>query len=247
MNVPEVVLVTGASRGIGRAVAVELAKLGGTVVLACRTSSPVADAALEEVRSAGAASAFLVTGDLGVPAEATRVVCDAAERAGGLDVLVNNAAIQRSSMAHTMRDEDWHDVIGVNLSSVFFTCRAALQLMRPRRRGHIINVASASSYVAHPGACSYVASKHGLIGLTKALAVENASHGVLVNAIAPGLTHTDMTAALSGAQRERLLGTVPLGRMAEAGEQASLVRWLVTEATYSTGNVFHASGGVAMG
>jgi NAD(P)-dependent dehydrogenase (short-subunit alcohol dehydrogenase family) len=243
----KVALVTGASRGIGRAIAVELGACGAVVGLGCRRRSAALDSALDEVLTAGAAAAYAVEGDLLAPAAAKRMVDETIQTSGTIDILINNAAVQRSAMAHKMSDDDWLEVIALDLSAAFFTSRAALAVMRAKRSGHIVNVASASSVLAQPGAASYVAAKHGLIGLTKALAVENAGHGVLVNAIAPGLTRTDMTLGLSDEQRDGLMKRVPLGRLAEAREHARLVRWLVTEASYSTGNVFHASGGVVMG
>lgn len=242
-----VALVTGASRGIGRAIAVELARRGARLFLGCRERSAAARAALDEVVTMGVDEPAIVEADHRDPTSAGRAVERVVAEAGAIDVLVNNAAIQRSAMAHKMADEDWLDVVRVNLDAVFFASRAALSSMRPRRSGHIVNVASASSYVAQPGAASYVASKHGVIGLTKALALENARHGIFVNAIAPGITNTDMTSSLDDTSRRALLDIVPIGRMAEPQEHARLVGWLVAEGSYSTGNVFHASGGVTMG
>lgn len=242
-----VALVTGGSRGIGRAIAVELARRGARVFLGCRKRSPAAEAALDEVATVGRAEPSIVEADHREPRRAAEAVEHVVSTAGTIDILVNNAAIQRSAMAHKMADDDWLDVMRVNLDAVFFASRAALPSMREKRSGHIVNVASASSYVAQPGAASYVASKHGLIGLTKALAIENARHGVLVNAIAPGLTNTDMTSSLSEAGRNALLELVPLRRLAEPAEHARLVGWLVAEGSYCTGNVFHSSGGVTMG
>jgi NAD(P)-dependent dehydrogenase (short-subunit alcohol dehydrogenase family) len=145
-----------------------------------------------------------------------------------------------------MSDADWHDVMNTNLSAVFYLCRAVLVSMLEARAGHIVNVASASSFMGQRGAASYVASKHGLIGLTRALAIETAPSGILVNAVAPGLTDTDMVRNLTPEQREGLLKMVPLRRIAAPEEVAAMVSFVITRAGYSTGNVFHVSGGVVM-
>jgi NAD(P)-dependent dehydrogenase (short-subunit alcohol dehydrogenase family) len=179
--------------------------------------------------------------------QADRLVREVLEAWGRLDVLVNNAGIQRSAMAHRTSDEDWHDVIAVNLSAAFFTSRAALPAMRAAGRGHIVNVASASSFLAQPGACAYVASKHGLIGLTKALALENAAKGVCVHAVAPGLTDTDLVRGLDDKQRSALRALVPMGRLADPSEVALAVGWLVAGSSYTTGNTLHVNGGVVLG
>lgn len=242
----QVAIVTGASRGIGRAIAVRLGGLGATVIVNYRVGRDSAEAAVREVVAAGGA-ARAGQADVGRPAEARRLVEDALAEHGRIDVLVNNAAIQRAAPLHKMTDGDWQDVIDVNLSAVFHLCRAALPAMLAARRGHIINVTSASAFTAQRGAASYVASKAGLIGLTKALALETASKGILVNAISPGLTDTDLVRGLTDAQRQALLGMVPLGRIAAPEEVAAMVGFLVTDARYSTGNVFHVSGGVVLG
>lgn len=242
----QVVLVTGGSRGIGRAIALRLAAKGATLVVNYRSEEAAAASVVARIEGVGG-QAVAVQADVGRPDEAQRLVDGVLEQFGQLDVLVNNAGIQRSAMAHKMSDADWHDVIAVNLSAPFFLSRAALPAMRAAGRGHIVNIASASSFVAQPGVASYVASKHALIGLTKALALENAKKGVLVNAVAPGLTRTDMVSGLTEAQRAGLERLVPMGRLGEPAEVARLVEWLVTEGSYSTGNTFHVSGGVALG
>ncbi|MEZ4293445.1 MAG: 3-oxoacyl-ACP reductase family protein [Polyangiaceae bacterium] len=241
-----VAVVTGASRGIGRAIAVRLARLGATVVLNYRSQDAEASEAASLARAAGG-EAEVLKADIGRPAEARSLIEQVLARHGRIDILVNNAAIQRSALLHAMTDADWHDVIDVNLNSVFHLCRAALPSMIAARRGHIVNIASASSFMAQPGASSYVASKHALIGLTKALALETASKGILVNAVAPGLTDTDLVRGLTENQKNALLTKVPLRRLASPDEIAAMVELVITAATYSTGNVFHAGGGVVMG
>jgi NAD(P)-dependent dehydrogenase (short-subunit alcohol dehydrogenase family) len=146
-----------------------------------------------------------------------------------------------------MTDAQWDEALAVNLSAAFYLCRAVLPSMRNAGAGNIVLIASASASVAQAGAAGYVAAKHGLIGLTKALALESASKGIRVNAVSPGLTETDLVANLSPEARAGLLARVPLGRIASAEEIAATVEWVVCGATYATGNVFHASGGVAMG
>jgi NAD(P)-dependent dehydrogenase (short-subunit alcohol dehydrogenase family) len=240
-----VALVTGASRGIGRAIAVQLGALGARVVVNFRDQAAKADETARLVGEAGGAGEPSQA-DVGRPAEARRLVEELLARHGRLDVLVNNAAIQRSAMLHKMSDADWQEVIDVNLSSVFHLCRAALPSMLAAKRGSIVNVASASAFMAQRGAASYVASKHGLIGLTKALALETASKGIRVNCVAPGLTDTDLVRDLTDAQRSALLGMVPLGRIGAPEEVARMVALVVVDATYSTGNVFHVGGGVVM-
>lgn len=242
----QVAIVTGASRGIGRAIALHLARLGASVVVNYRSAEDKALAVVREIEAAGG-SARCVRADVGDPEQAAALVAGVIEAHGRVDLLINNAGIQRSGMAHKMADADWHDVLAVNLGAAFFTSRAALPSMRAAGRGHIVNIASASSFVAQAGAVGYVASKHGLIGLTKALALENARKGVQVNAVAPGLTRTDMVTGLDEKQRAALERIVPMGRLGEPEEVASLVGWLVTEGRYSTGNTFHVSGGVALG
>ncbi len=244
MSEPSTVVVTGATRGIGRAIAVEFAAHGASVVVNGRRAVHEAERTAGLVRDAGA-DALVVMADVSQPAGADALIAATLEWTGRLDVLVNNAGIQRSAMAHRMGDEDWLDVVHTNLSAPFWLSRAALRHMREARTGAIVNVASASSFVAQVGAASYVASKHGLIGLTKALALEAASRGIRVNAVAPGLTDTDMVRSLSAEQMVPLKQMIPMGRIATPVEVAKMVYWVAEEATYSTGNVFHVSGGVA--
>ena len=241
-----VCIVTGASRGIGRAVALRLGRLGATIIVNYRSARAEAEEVARQVADSGG-RAEVVTADVGRPEEARRLVETTVERHQRIDILVNNAAIQRSRLLHKMSDSDWYDVIDVNLNAVFQLCRASLPAMLSARSGHILNIASASSFMAQAGASSYVASKHALIGLTKALALEVASKGVLVNAVAPGLTDTDLVKGLTDDQRAALLTRVPLGRMGTPEEVAAMVELILTEATYSTGNVFHVGGGVVMG
>lgn len=238
-------LVTGASRGIGRAVAHELGRLGARVGVSYRSDDDKAHETITSLTAAGVeARAFRA--DIARSREASKLAADVTAALGEIQILVNNAAIQRSALLHKMTDADWHEVMDTNLSAVFYLSRAVLPAMLEARSGHIVNVASASAFMGQRGAASYVASKHGLIGLTRALAIETASRGVLVNAVAPGLTDTDMVRNLTPEQREGLLKLVPLRRIAAPEEVAAMVGFVVTRAGYSTGNVFHVSGGVIM-
>ena len=241
----KVALVTGASRGIGRAIAVALGALGARVVVNFRAQAAQAAEAARLVDAAGGAGEP-AQADVALPAEAKRLVDELLARHGRLDVLVNNAAIQRAALLHKMSDADWQEVIDLNLSAVFHLCRAALPSMLQARSGSIVNIASASAFLAQKGAASYVASKHGLIGLTKALALETAGKGIRVNCVAPGLTDTDLVKGLTEAQRSALLQMVPLGRIGAPEEVARTVVHVAVEASYATGNVFHVGGGVVM-
>lgn len=242
----KVAIVTGSSRGIGKAIAIRLAKLGAIVVLNyCKEEEKAKEVALE-IESLGAYSALLIQADVSKSNQAQELVNKVISKYNRIDVLINNAGIQRSILAHKMRDNDWHEVMDVNLSSVFYVCRAVLPFMIAEKSGHILNIGSASGFTAHKGAASYVASKYGLIGLTKVLALEVAEKGIQVNGIAPGLTDTDMVKGLSESARAGLLNTIPMKRMAKTEEVASMVEFVLTQATYSTGNFFHVSGGFIM-
>jgi NAD(P)-dependent dehydrogenase (short-subunit alcohol dehydrogenase family) len=240
-----VALITGASRGIGRAIGASFASAGFRVVLNYRTHDAAALNALERLE-AGGAQARAVRADVGQCEEARRLVDDVLAVEGRIDVLVNNAAVQRVAMIHEMCDADWHDVMNTNLNAAFYLSRAVLPGMIERKSGVIVNVASASAFMGQRGAGSYVVSKHGLIGLTRTLALEVAPFGVLVNAVAPGLTDTDTIAALTPMQRRSLLSLVPLRRIARPEEVAEMVLFVATRARYSTGNVFHVGGGAVM-
>lgn len=244
----KVVVVTGASRGIGRAIALRLLAEGAHVVANYRANEEAA-AALRADAGDHATRLRLARADVSRSADASALIADVLRTEGVIDALVNNAAITHASLAHRTTDETWASVMDTNVGAAFFLCRAALPAMYERGSGHVVNIASASSFAAIPprGAAAYVASKHALIGLTKALAHEAAPKNVLVNAVAPGVTDTDMIRGLDPPQREALLATVPLRRIATAEEIAAMAVWVLTEVRYSTGNVFHCSGGTVMG
>jgi acetoacetyl-CoA reductase len=240
-----VALVSGGSRGIGAAICRSLGATGATVAVNYRSNEAAAAEVVASIEAAGGhARAFAA--DVGDPADCVRLVSEVEATLGEVDILVHNAGLQHSAMAHRMTDTQWHESLAVNLSAAFYLARAVLPAMRASRRGCIVFVSSASGSVGQIGAAGYVAAKHGLHGLTKALALESARKGIRVNAVAPGITNTDMIAELDDQQRAGLLARVPLARIADPEEVAATVDWVIRGATYSTGNIFHVSGGVAM-
>jgi 3-oxoacyl-[acyl-carrier protein] reductase len=234
-------LVTGASGGIGDAIARRLHAQGATVVVAGRRREALdalAEALGERVRVAVAELA---------DAGAAEQLIAAADAEGGLDVLVNNAGLTRDNLALRMNDQDWQTVLDVNLSAGFRLIRGALRGMIRRRWGRIVNVTSVVALTGNPGQANYAAAKAGMIGMAKSLAAEVASRGITVNCVAPGLIETPMTEALSAEQRARILERVPVGRLGSAAEVAAAVGYLVSdEAAYVTGQTLHVNGGMAM-
>jgi 3-oxoacyl-[acyl-carrier protein] reductase len=234
-------LVTGASGGIGEAIARQLHAQGATVVLAGRRRD-----ALAALAEALGERTRVTVADLAEPGAAEQLIA-AAEADGGVDVLVNNAGLTRDNLALRMKDEDWQTVLDVNLSAGFRLIRAALRGMMRRRWGRIVNVTSVVAFTGNPGQANYAAAKAGMIGMTKSLAAEVASRGITVNCVAPGLIQTPMTDALSEEQRGRVLQRVPLGRLGSGADVAAAVGYLVSEeAAYVTGQTVHVNGGMAM-
>jgi 3-oxoacyl-[acyl-carrier protein] reductase len=230
-------LVTGASRGIGRAIAAELARGGASVVVGYRTGADEAEALAAEIGGRA------VQADVSDPAEAARLV----EEAGDLDILVNNAGLTRDGLIMRMPDEDWRTVIETNLSSVFYTCRAAARGMMKKRAGSIVNLTSVVGIHGNPGQTNYAASKAGIIGLTKSLARELASRGVRVNAVAPGYIQTALTDVLPEEAQQAILTNTPLQRMGTPEDVAGAVRFLCSdEASFVTGEVLLVDGGLGM-
>jgi len=230
-------LVTGGSRGIGRAIALELARGGASVIVSYRSGADEAEAVASE------AGGRAVRADVSDAGEARALV----EGAGDLDILVNNAGLTRDTLLARMSDEDWDVVLGTNLSGAFYTCRAAARGMLRRRSGVIVNVTSIVALRGNPGQVNYAASKAGIIGLTKSLARELGSRGVRANAIAPGYVKTRLTEVLPEEATNAMLTNTPLGRLGEPDEIAAAVRFLCSdEASFITGEVLMVDGGLGM-
>lgn len=236
-------LVTGASGGIGAAIVRALHTQGASVVL-----SGTREAALKDLASQLGERAHVCVANLSDAAEADGLVGRAEEVAGQpLDILVNNAGLTRDGLAIRMKDSDWSQVMAVDLESPFRLCRAALKGMLRRRAGRIINIASIVGVTGNGGQANYSAAKAGMIGMTKSLAQEAGSRGVTVNVIAPGFIETAMTDVLPEAQREKLLGSIPLGRMGQPGDIAAAAVYLASqEAGWVTGMTMNVNGGMAM-
>lgn len=241
-----VVLVTGGSRGIGRAIALRFATDGARVGINYRQNQTAAESTAADVVSRGG-EALLLPGDVSDAATVTATFATLLERWSRIDVLVNNAGIVRDTLLLRMADDDWDDVIQTNLRSAFLCTRAALRPMLRQRSGRIVNVASISGIRGNPGQANYSASKAALIGFTKSVAREVGSRGITVNAVAPGLIETDITTSMPGKAREALLAQIPLGRMGTPDEVAGLVAYLASnQAGYMTGQAVILDGGLAM-
>ncbi|GAB4356718.1 MAG: 3-oxoacyl-[acyl-carrier-protein] reductase [Kiloniellaceae bacterium] len=235
-------LVTGASGGIGGAIARRLHGQGATLVLS-GTRAEALDALAGELGE----RAHVMTCNLAHEGEASALVGRVEAELGHLDILVNNAGLTRDGLAMRMKNEDWREVIEVNLTAAFRLSKAALKGMMKRRWGRIIGISSIVGVTGNPGQANYVASKAGLIGMSKALAQEVATRGITVNCVAPGMIETPMTDALNEQQRARLLAVIPMQRLGNPDEIASAVVYLASEeAAYVTGQTLHVNGGMAM-
>ncbi|MGD1909587.1 MAG: 3-oxoacyl-[acyl-carrier-protein] reductase [Rivularia sp. (in: cyanobacteria)] len=240
----QVAVVTGASRGIGRAIALELAMLGATVVVNYARSSQAAEDLVSEITSGGG-SAIAIQADVSKAEEVDALIKTVLEKFNQIDILVNNAGITRDTLLLRMKPEDWQAVINLNLTGVFLCIRAVSKSMLKKRSGRIINIASVAGQMGNPGQANYSAAKAGVIGLTKTLAKEFSSRGITVNAVSPGFIETDMTSEL---QSEEILKMIPLGRYGKPEEIAGMVRFLAADsaAAYITGQVFNVDGGMVM-
>jgi len=240
-----IAFVTGASRGIGRACALSLAATGHKVVIAARNVDSL-EAFAGELRGGGA-TVFVQPIDLGSSDSIAQAFGRAQKDFGPVTILVNNAGITKDGLALRMKKDDWDMVIQTNLTGAFLCCQQAMQSMLKARWGRIINISSIVGETGNAGQANYVASKAGLIGLTKTLAQELASRTITVNAVAPGFIETDMTNVLSEEVKSKLLGSIPLKRLGKPEDIAAAVKFLASEeASYITGHVLDVNGGMYM-
>ncbi len=241
----QVAIITGASRGIGRAAALALAAEGAAVVVNYASSAAAAEQVLAEIRQLGS-DGMALQADVGQADQAEALFAAVMEKYGRVDLLVNNAGIARDTLLLRMKLEDWQAVIDLNLTGVFLCTRAASKIMLKQRSGRIINITSVVGEIGNAGQANYSAAKAGVIGFTKTVARELASRGITVNAVAPGFIATDMTANLK--QGEEILKQIPLGRYGQPEDVAGVIRFLAADpaAAYMTGQVINIDGGMVM-
>ena len=239
-------LVTGASRGIGKAIALELARQGANVAVNFAGSAGRAAEVVGEIQALGG-KAISIQGDVADAKRVTEMVGETIQEFGRLDILVNNAGINRDTLLMRMKEEDWDAVVNTNLKGVFLTTKAVTRQMMKQRSGRIINIASVVGLAGNAGQANYVAAKAGVIGLTKTTARELAPRGITVNAVAPGFIETDMTGALPEGIKGEMLGQIPLSRFGSPEDVAHLVTFLASdEASYITGQTLNVDGGMVM-
>lgn len=239
-------VVTGASRGIGRAVALRLASEGAKVVINYSGSREKAEAAAEEIRSNGG-EAIVFQANVSDAEQVKAMMDETIKQFGSIDFLINNAGITRDNLLMRMKEDEWDDVLSINLKGVFLCTKAVTRQMMRQRAGRIINLASVVGIAGNAGQANYVAAKAGVIGLTKTTAKELAARNILVNAIAPGFITTDMTDELGEEMKEQLLSTIPLGSLGSADDIAGAVSFLLSDdAKYITGQTLNVDGGMVM-
>lgn len=237
----QVALVTGATGGIGREIAKTLHRQGTTIAI-----SGTREQVLQELASELGDRVHVFVCNLADKNSVESLVPQVEEKLGKIDILVNNAGITRDGLIMRMKDADWEEVINVNLTSAFRLCRAVTKGMMKRRYGRIINISSVVGFAGNPGQANYVASKAGIVGLSKSLALELATRGVTVNCVAPGFIVSAMTEVLSENTKEGILSSIPMKRMGTADEIAASVAFLASqEAAYVTGQTIHVNGGMA--
>lgn len=242
----KVALVTGASRGIGRAIALELAQNGANVAVNYAGSEAKANEVVDEIKALGR-EAFAVQADVSDSEAVAAMVKATVEQFGRLDILVNNAGITKDNLLMRMKDSEWDDVININLKGVFLTTKAVTRQMMKQRQGRIINIASIVGVSGNPGQANYVAAKAGVIGLTKTAAKELSSRNITVNAIAPGFITTDMTDKLTEEVKSEMLKQIPLARFGEPSDISNAVTFLASDkSSYITGQTIHIDGGMVM-
>ena len=239
-------LVTGASRGIGRAIALCLAAEGARVAINYAGNVKAAEEVKAAIEAAGG-TAILCQADIADSAAVEAMVANVVKEFGTIDILVNNAGITRDTLLMRMKDEDFAKVLDTNLKGVFYCTKAVAKLMMKKRSGRIVNMASVVGLVGNAGQTNYAAAKAGVIGFSKSAAKELASRGITVNVVAPGFIGTDMTAGLPESVKEKMLTDIPLGRMGEPEDVASAVLFLASDqASYITGQVVNVDGGMVM-
>ena len=239
-------LVTGASRGIGRAIAFKLAEQGANLVLNYNKSLSSIEEVVKEIEAKGG-KAIAIQGDVSVFEEAEKIVKAAVINFGSLDILVNNAGITKDGLLLRMKEEDFDKVINVNLKGTFNCIKHASPIMLKQKSGRIVNISSVVGITGNAGQVNYAAAKAGIIGMTKATAKELASRGITVNAVAPGFIQTDMTEELADKVKETIIGNIPLKRLGTAKDVADLVAFLVGEdSLYITGQIINVDGGMVM-
>lgn len=238
-------LVTGSSRGIGRAIALELARQGCAVAVHYSSSPEQAEQVRQEALAAGSPLVVVLQANLSQPEAAAQLVAQAHQALGGLDILVNNAGITRDTLLIRMKDDDWDQVIQTNLSAIFRLTREAVKLMMKQKWGRIINITSVVGLLGNAGQANYVAAKAGLIGFTRTVSKEYGGRGITTNAVAPGFIESDMTAKLPDATKAGYLSQIPAGRFGQAEEVAKAVAFLASDAAaYINGQTLCVDGGM---